>query len=114
MIWFLLKPVRDNFEKILSTTKDSVKSSKERAAIFGAELVAIGSFLDEKLPATVADDGLKNNFWDFLAALWPVDDTSKSVTGDRLSSMYRTLHARNKSKSSEPSAAKLNGTHAVR
>lgn len=28
--------------------------------------------------------------------------------------MYRTLHARNKSKSSEPSAAKLNGTHAVR
>jgi chromodomain-helicase-DNA-binding protein 1 len=63
MIWFLLKPVRDNFEKILSTTKDSVKSSKERAAIFGAELVAIGSFLDEKLPATVADDGLKNNFW---------------------------------------------------
>jgi chromodomain-helicase-DNA-binding protein 1 len=63
MIWFLLKPVRDNFERILSTTKDSVKSSKERAAIFGAELVAIGSFLDEKLPATVADDRLKNNFW---------------------------------------------------
>ena len=63
MIWFLLKPVHDNFEKILSTTKDSVKSSKERAAIFGKELVAIGEFLDEKLPATMADEGLKRNFW---------------------------------------------------
>lgn len=96
MIWFLLKPVRENFERILSTTKDNVKSSKERASIFGVELVVIGTFLDEKLAATVADEGLKNNFWDFLAALWPVDDTSKSVTGKRLSNMYRTLHARNK------------------
>jgi len=100
MIWFLLKPVRENFEKILSTTKDNVKSSKERASIFGVELVVIGTFLDEKLPATAADEGLKSNFWDFLAALWPVDDTSKSVTGKRLSNMYRTLHSRNKGGSS--------------
>jgi chromodomain-helicase-DNA-binding protein 1 len=63
MIWFLLKPVRQNFEKILSTTKDNVKSSKERANIFKVELVAIGSFLDNKLPATAADDRIKNNFW---------------------------------------------------
>jgi chromodomain-helicase-DNA-binding protein 1 len=63
MIWYLLKPVRENFEKILSTTKDNVKSSKERAAIFGSELVAIGTFLDEKLPVTAADESLKNNFW---------------------------------------------------
>ncbi|KAI9167016.1 Chromodomain helicase hrp3 [Paramyrothecium foliicola] len=95
MIWFLLKPVRENFERILSTTKEKVKSSKERASIFAVELVVIGTFLDEKLAATAADEGLKNNFWDFLAALWPVDDTSKSVTGKRLSNMYRTLHARN-------------------
>ncbi|EMT65255.1 Chromodomain helicase hrp3 [Fusarium odoratissimum] len=96
MIWFLLKPVRENFERILSTTKDNVKSSKERASIFGVELVVIGTFLDEKLAATAADEGLKSNFWDFLAALWPVDDTSKSVTGKRLSNMYRTLHSRSK------------------
>lgn len=32
---------------------------------------------------------------DFLAALWPVDDTNKSVTGKRLNNMYQTLHARN-------------------
>lgn len=63
MIWYLLKPVRENFEKILSTTKDNVKSSKERASIFGVELVAIGTFLDEKLPVTAADESLKNNFW---------------------------------------------------
>lgn len=63
MIWFLLKPVRENFERILSTTKDNVKSSKERASIFGVELVVIGTFLDQKLPATAADEGLKNNFW---------------------------------------------------
>ncbi|KAJ4197773.1 ATP-dependent DNA helicase Hrp3 [Fusarium falciforme] len=106
MIWFLLKPVRENFEKILSTTKDNVKSSKERASIFGVELVVIGTFLDEKLPATAADEGLKSNFWDFLAALWPVDDTSKSVTGKRLSNMYRTLHSRNKGGSS---STKTNG-----
>lgn len=37
---------------------------------------------------------------DFLAALWPVDDTSKSVTGKRLSNMYRTLHSRSKGSSS--------------
>ncbi|KAH7252167.1 P-loop containing nucleoside triphosphate hydrolase protein [Fusarium tricinctum] len=96
LIWFLLKPVRENFERILSTTKDNVKSSKERASIFGVELVVIGTFLDEKLAATAADEGLKSNFWDFLAALWPVDDTSKSVTGKRLSNMYRTLHSRSK------------------
>jgi chromodomain-helicase-DNA-binding protein 1 len=63
MIWYLLKPVRENFEKILSTTKHKVKSSKERASIFAVELVVIGTFLDEKLPATVADGGLKDNFW---------------------------------------------------
>ncbi|KAI5465964.1 SNF2 family chromodomain-helicase DNA-binding protein [Mariannaea sp. PMI_226] len=107
MIWFLLKPVRENFERILSTTKDNVKSSKERASIFGVELVVIGTFLDEKLPVTVADENLKDNFWDFLAALWPVDDTSKSVTGKRLSNMYRTLHARNKGSGSH--SAKSNG-----
>ncbi|RFU79960.1 chromo domain-containing 1 [Trichoderma arundinaceum] len=91
MIWFLLKPVRENFERILSTTKDNVKSSKERASIFGVELVAIGSFLDEQLAATEAGNRLKDNFWEFLAALWPVDDTSKSVTGERLSTMYHIL-----------------------
>jgi chromodomain-helicase-DNA-binding protein 1 len=31
---------------------------------------------------------------DFLAELWPVDDTSKSVTGQRLSKMYQALRAR--------------------
>lgn len=95
MIWYLLKPVRENFERILSTTKDNVKSSKERASIFGVELVVIGTFLDKSLPMTASDEGLKANFWDFLAALWPVDDTSKTVTGKRLSNMYRTLYARN-------------------
>ncbi|KAF7547886.1 hypothetical protein G7046_g8864 [Stylonectria norvegica] len=109
MIWFLLKPVRENFERILSTTKDNVKSSKERASIFGVELVVIGSFLDENFPTTAADEGVKNNFWDFLAALWPVDDTSKSVTGKRLSNMYRTLHARNKKSGSSSTAVKTNG-----
>jgi len=67
MIWYLLKPVRENFERILSTTKDNVKSSKERASIFGTELVAIGTFLDERLPVTAADEGLKNNFWYVVA-----------------------------------------------
>lgn len=102
MIWYLLKPVRENFERILSTTKDSVKSSKERASIFGVELVVIGNFMDESLDN---DDGLKNNFWDFLAALWPVDDTSKSVTGKRLSGMYRALNARSKQGGSSSAAA---------
>lgn len=68
MIWFLLKPVRENFERILSTTKDKVRSSKERASIFGVELVVIGTFLDEKLAATAADESLKNNFW-YVAGL---------------------------------------------
>lgn len=63
MIWFLLKPVRANFEKILSTTKENVKSSKERAKIFGLELVAIGSFLDEQFSHSAANEALKNNFW---------------------------------------------------
>ncbi|KAH0601001.1 hypothetical protein MHUMG1_02002 [Metarhizium humberi] len=109
MIWYLLKPVRENFERILSTTKDNVKSSKERAAIFGVELVAIGTFLNEKLPVTAADESLKNNFWDnrdFLAALWPVDDTSKIVTGDRLSNMYRIL---TRNKDSGSSSTRTNG-----
>lgn len=63
MIWYLLKPVRENFERILSTTKHNVKSKKERASVFAAELVVIGTFLDEKLSATIADGGLKDNFW---------------------------------------------------
>ncbi|KAF4123896.1 chromodomain-helicase-DNA-binding protein 1 [Geosmithia morbida] len=92
LIWYLLKPVRENFENILSTTKDTVKSSKERASIFGGELTVIGEFLDRNF--TGANDTMKSNFWDFLAALWPVDETSKSVTGKRLSNMYQTLSAR--------------------
>lgn len=63
MIWYLLKPVRENFERILSTTKDNVKSSKERASIFGTELMAIGTFLDRTLAATAGDDSVKDNFW---------------------------------------------------
>ncbi|OAQ91138.1 chromodomain helicase (Chd1) [Purpureocillium lilacinum] len=112
MIWFLLKPVRANFEKILSTTKENVKSSKERASIFGSELVAIGGFLDEQFSHSAANEALKNNFWDFLAALWPVDDTSNSVTGKRLSNMYRTLHARNAASGS--STARTNGAGSSR
>ncbi|PNY24508.1 Chromo domain-containing protein 1 [Tolypocladium capitatum] len=112
MIWYLLKPVRENFERILSTTKENVKSSKERASIFGEELVAIGRFLDEQFSRSEADEALKKRFWDFLAALWPVDDTSKSVTGQRLSNMYRTLHARNKEAGS--SSARTNGAGASR
>lgn len=68
MIWFLLKPVRANFEKILSTTKENVKSSKERANIFGEELVAIGCFLDDKFSHSAGDEDLKNNFWFVLGA----------------------------------------------
>lgn len=63
MIWFLLKPVRANFLRILSTTKESVRSSKERASIFGEELVAIGRFLDDKFCHSTGDETLKNNFW---------------------------------------------------
>lgn len=44
-------------------------------------------------------------FRDFLAALWPVDDTSKSVTGKRLSGMYRALNARHKQGGSSSTAA---------
>ncbi|RDA90361.1 hypothetical protein CP533_3365, partial [Ophiocordyceps camponoti-saundersi (nom. inval.)] len=95
MIWFLLRPVRANFERILSTTKEAVKSSKERANIFGDELLVIGRFLDRKFPEK-SDQEMKDNFWNFLAALWPVDDTSKRVTGQRLNNMYRTLDARQK------------------
>ncbi len=61
MIWYLLKPVRNNFERILSTTRETVKSSKDRAAIFGRELKIIGDFLDESFSAT--DNTMKNNFW---------------------------------------------------
>lgn len=96
MIWYLLKPVRENFERILSTTKDNVKSSKERAAIFAVELVVIGRFLDERLTITASDESLKANFWDFLAALWPVDDAANSITGKRLFNMYKTLYAKKK------------------
>lgn len=62
LIWFLLKPVRENFENILSTTKESVPSSKERAQVYKLELLAIGDFLN-RLEVTVADEKLKANFW---------------------------------------------------
>ena len=61
LIWYLLKPVRQNFEKILSTTEESVKSKKERASIFGTELTVIGDFLDEHF--TGQDDTMKRRFW---------------------------------------------------
>lgn len=61
LIWFLLKPVRQNFEKILSTTEENVKSKKERAGIFGNELTVIGDFLDQHFTGT--DDTMKSRFW---------------------------------------------------
>lgn len=62
MLWYLLKPVRENFETILDTTKEKVKSSKERAKIFGRELVVIGDFLDREF-VKATDVPLKNRFW---------------------------------------------------
>lgn len=62
MLWYLLKPVRENFETILDTTKEKVKSSKERAKIFGAELLVIGNFLDREFVRDT-DVPLKNRFW---------------------------------------------------
>ncbi|KAM0279487.1 hypothetical protein ACHAQH_004547 [Verticillium albo-atrum] len=111
MLWYLLKPVRENFEIILGTTKDKVKSSKERARIFGSELVVIGNFLDREFVRD-SDIPLKNRFWEFLATLWPVDSTSNPVTADRLSFLYRTIRDREQSdakKKAQPS----NGTAAA-
>lgn len=62
LLWYLLKPVRENFETILETTKEKVRSSKERAKIFGAELVVIGDFLDQEFIRD-SDLPLKNRFW---------------------------------------------------
>ena len=63
MVWYLLKPVRDNFERILSTTKASVKSNKERAAIFGRELMVIGDFLGKMSREGGMDQALVERFW---------------------------------------------------
>lgn len=41
---------------------------------------------------------------EFLAELWPVDDTSRGVTGERLSTMYHKLHE------GEARKSKTNGT----
>ncbi|OLN95925.1 Chromo domain-containing protein 1 [Colletotrichum chlorophyti] len=114
MLWYLLKPVRANFETILCTTKERVKSSKERAKIFGEELVTIGNFLDRDVIKN-KDDSVKKRFWEFLANLWPVDSTSNEVTGDRLSAMYRVLRDREAKKQNgdKPTAAPANGTAAT-
>ncbi|KAF4777716.1 SNF2 super family protein [Colletotrichum scovillei] len=114
MLWYLLKPVRANFEAILVTTKERIKSSKERAKIFGEELVVIGNFLDREF-VQERDNALKNRFWEFLANLWPVDSTSNEVTGDRLSAMYRVLRDREvkKHNGDKPAAAAANGTAAA-
>ncbi|KAL2756217.1 hypothetical protein ACRALDRAFT_1050450 [Sodiomyces alcalophilus JCM 7366] len=112
MLWYLLKPVRENFEKILSTTKDKVRSSKERAKIFGAELVIIGDFLDREFVRD-SDVPLKNRFWEFLANLWPVDSTSNPVTAERLSYLYRTIRDRERKLQQEKAAKSTsNGTPA--
>lgn len=83
MLWYLLKPVRENFEKILSTTKDKVKSSKERAKIFGAELVIIGDFLDREFVRD-SDVPLKNRFWYVLCVARFLYPTSVSVNASVL------------------------------
>lgn len=61
MIWHLLKPVRDNFVTILSTTKETVSNRKDRATIFGDELVVIGSFLDKNF--TEVNESMIKSFW---------------------------------------------------
>ncbi|CAI4216270.1 unnamed protein product [Parascedosporium putredinis] len=94
MLWYLLKPVRNNFECILSTTKESVKSNKERASIFGRELVAIGDFLSEKSKADNLPQYIVDRFWDFLGNLWPIESTKGgAIDGTKLSTMYKKLLA---------------------
>lgn len=63
MLWFILKPVRSNIERILATNKDSVRSSKDRASIFGDQLAVIGSFLDEKKRVDNLNPELVGMFW---------------------------------------------------
>jgi len=134
MLWFLLKPVRNNFERILSTTKETVKSNKERAAIFGRELVVIGDFLSEKSRADKLPQALVDRFWyviyynllfsgvsrltdfrrDFLGSLWPIESSKGStIDGTKLSSMYKKLLSQKTKGSQEGSgqfAGRSNGT----
>lgn len=63
MLWFILKPVRSNIERILSTTKETVKSGKDRAARFKQELLVVGDFLEQKTRVDKLDPALINRFW---------------------------------------------------
>lgn len=66
LIWSLLKPVRNNFSRIVDATQERIQSPKERAKIMGAELRVIGNHLtglkDTGLPLEQLD-GLIPKFW---------------------------------------------------
>jgi len=67
VMWLLLKPVRENFKKIMNCTAEQVEKAKERAAIMGKELLHIGNCLDDlkKNQAVPAEklDALMPRFW---------------------------------------------------
>ena len=63
MLWFILKPVRPNIERIVATTKAAISNSKDRAKVFGEELSVVGSFLDEKAAVDKLDPAIVKLFW---------------------------------------------------
>ncbi|TVY46119.1 Chromo domain-containing protein [Lachnellula subtilissima] len=89
----VFRPVKENLRSITTTTKERIKSQKERASILKTELVIIGDFIVTQLEDTPAmeKDSLRPRFWDHVAAFWPGIDAPPS--GAQLEGMYKKLTA---------------------
>ncbi|TVY85362.1 Chromodomain helicase hrp3 [Lachnellula suecica] len=93
MMKHVFRPVKENLKAITTTTKERIKSQKERASILKLELTTVGDFIVSELGETPAKDkeSLRSRFWDHVAAFWPALDAPP--TGAHLESMYKKLSA---------------------
>lgn len=65
MMKHVFRPVKDNLRSIKTTTKERIKSQKERANVLKTELVAIGNFIVSELGETSPKEkeSLRPRFW---------------------------------------------------
>jgi chromodomain-helicase-DNA-binding protein 1 len=65
MMKHVFRPVKENLKSITITTKERIKSQKERASILKTELVTIGDFIVSELEETPAKEkeSLRPRFW---------------------------------------------------
>ncbi|KAL1954653.1 hypothetical protein VTO42DRAFT_847 [Malbranchea cinnamomea] len=89
MMKAVFEPVREQVEKIKTTTKQTFPDKHKRAAELRRLLIAVGGFIDDTLKMSAAIGLMPETLWEYVAKWWP----AKDIDAKRLMNMYQKVLA---------------------